>query len=217
MSDGAGVERSAAGRATTVRLLSICGSLQARSANRAALAVIESSATTIGATVARFTDLEAIPAFNVDRAEPAPPAVAALRTQLAAADAVAIAAPEYAGGVAGAVKNATDWIVGSGELYAKPVAVVSCGTSGGEHARRQLVQSLTWQGAHVVADLGIAAPRTKSDDDGRFVDPATLTALEQLTAMLVAAPGLPVDERRALVARVIVAYGIDEGHLAPFT
>ncbi|MCB1004428.1 MAG: NAD(P)H-dependent oxidoreductase [Acidimicrobiales bacterium] len=217
MSDESGVERTAAGPVVTLRLLTICGSLQARSANRAALVVIESASARIGATVEAFADLEGIPAFNADRAEPAPPAVAALRTQLAAADAVVIAAPEYAGGVAGAVKNATDWIVGTGELYAKPVAVVSCGTSGGEHACRQLVQSLTWQGAHVVADLGIAAPRTKSDDDGRFTDPATLAALEQVAAVVVAAPGLPADERRALVAGVIVTYGIDEGHLAPFT
>lgn len=201
----------------TVRLLAVCGSLQARSANRAALVVIESSATRRGATVETFEELELIPAFNADRAEPAPPAVERLRTQIASADVVVIAAPEYAGGVAGAVKNATDWIVGSGELYAKLVAIVSCGTSGGEHARQQLVQSLTWQGAHVVADLGIAAPRTKSDDDGRFADPATLGALEQVASTAVVAPALPADERRALVVGVVTAYGIDEGHLAPFT
>lgn len=210
-------ERAGADRGTTVRLLTICGSLQARSANRAALDVIESSATAHGATVEAFADLEQIPAFNADRAEPAPPALERLRSQLASADAVVIAAPEYAGGVAGAVKNATDWIVGSGELYAKPVAVVSCGTSGGEHARRQLVRSLTWQGAHVVADLGIAAPRTKSDDDGRFTDPATLGALEEVAATAVAAPGLPADERRARVVAVLAPYAIDEGHLAPFS
>ncbi len=213
MTDTSVAERTAG----VVRILVICGSLQARSANRAALAVIESSATKGGATVERFDELERVPAFNPDRAEPAPPAVERLRAQLASADAVVIAAPEYAGGVAGAVKNATDWIVGSGELYAKPVAVVSCGTSGGEHARRQLVQSLTWQGAHVVADLGIAAPRTKSDDDGRFTDPATLAALEHVAATTVAAPGLPPDERRVLVVLVVTTYGIDEAHLAPFT
>lgn len=201
----------------TVRLLAVCGSLQARSANRAALAVVEASATRLAAAVEAFEELELIPPFNPDRAEPVPPAVEQLRAQLAAADAVVIAAPEYAGGVAGAVKNATDWIVGSGELYAKPVAVLSCGTSGGEHARRQLVQSLTWQGAHVVADLGIAAPRTKSDDDGHFTDPVTLGLLEQVAATAVAAPALPAAERRALVVAVVTAYGIDEGHLAPFT
>ena len=48
MSDESGVERTAAGPVVTLRLLTICGSLQARSANRAAVAVIESAATTIG-------------------------------------------------------------------------------------------------------------------------------------------------------------------------
>ena len=33
------------------------------------------------------------------------------------ADAVWIATPEYAGGMPGALKNALDWLVGSGELY----------------------------------------------------------------------------------------------------
>ena len=31
-----------------------------------------------------------------------------------------IAAPEYAGAIAGVMKNALDWIVGSGDLYGKP-------------------------------------------------------------------------------------------------
>jgi NAD(P)H-dependent FMN reductase len=41
---------------------------------------------------------------------------------------VLVATPEYAGAVAGAVKNAFDWLVGSGEMYRKPVAVLSAGT-----------------------------------------------------------------------------------------
>ena len=60
------------------------------------------------------------------------------RRRIAAADAVLIAAPEYAGALAGTIKNALDWIVGSGELYAKPVAVLSAGTTGGSFARQHL-------------------------------------------------------------------------------
>jgi NAD(P)H-dependent FMN reductase len=55
---------------------------------------------------------------------------------MARSDAVLIAAPEYAGGVAGTIKNALDWIVGSGELDTKPVAGISAGTSGGAFARQ---------------------------------------------------------------------------------
>ena len=59
------------------------------------------------------------------------------------------------------MKNAFDWLVGSGELYRKPVALLSAGTTGGFHARRMMAQTLTWQGAYVVAELGISSARTK--------------------------------------------------------
>ena len=159
------------------RLLTVCGSLGAHSANRAALDVIAATARASGAAVDDFDRLAELPAFDPDRVDEPIDAVADWRRRIAAADVVAVAAPEYAGAVAGAVKNAFDWIVGSGELYRTPVAVVSAGTSGGHHARRMLAQTLTWQGAHVVADLGIRAPRTKSDAGGPITDPATLAAL----------------------------------------
>ncbi len=92
------------------------------------------------------------------------------RRRIAEADVVLLAVPEYAGGMAGALKNALDWIVGSGELYRKPVALISAGTSGGSNARRTAAQTLSWQGAYVVADLGIAAPRTKFDAGGTVHD-----------------------------------------------
>ena len=59
------------------------------------------------------------------------------RARLAAADAVLVAAPEYAGGVAGVVKNAFDWVVGAGSMYRKPIAVISAGTSGGATLARR--------------------------------------------------------------------------------
>ena len=62
-----------------------------------------------------------------------------------------------------------------------------------------MIQTLTWQGAHVVAELGIAAPRTKSDDDGRFTDPATLAALRAVATAVLAAPGQEPDDRVAAV------------------
>ena len=119
----------------------------------------------IGATVDRYDDLGELPPFNPDLDDPGD-AVRDWRARMGAADAVVIASPEYAGSVAGVVKNALDWIVGSGEFYRKPVGLISAGTSGGIHARNALVQTLTWQGAHVVASLGIGSPRTKSDAHG---------------------------------------------------
>src|SRR5262249_2302822 len=123
--------------------------------------------------------------------------------------------PEYAGAIAGALKNALDWLVGSGELYRKPVAVLSAGTSGGEHARWMAVQTLTWQGAYVVAELGIAAPRTKFDHRGRVTDPATAAGIGAAVAALVdAATASPADVVAAATA-VVTRLGIDTAHVAP--
>src|SRR5262245_8310119 len=106
-------------------LLSVCGSLQLRSANRAVLEEATAVAVGAGATVVDFGRLAEVPAFDVDRAAEPNEVVAEWRRQVSGADALLVAAPEYAGAVAGAVKNAFDWLVSSGELYRKPVAVLS--------------------------------------------------------------------------------------------
>jgi len=197
------------------RLLTVCGSLGARSANRAALDVIAAAARASGFVVDDFDRLAELPAFDPDRVEEPISAVVDWRQRIAAADVVAVAAPEYAGGVAGAVKNAFDWIVGSGELYRKPVAVVSAGTSGGGHARRMLAQTLTWQGAYVVAELGIASPRTKSDEHGRFTDEATRAAIASLTSKALEARALGADELVRRATSVVDGLGVDVVHVAP--
>jgi NAD(P)H-dependent FMN reductase len=196
-------------------VLTVCGSLQRRSANRAVLDVAIGVARAAGAAVDTFDRLADLPAFDPDRADEAIAAVDDWRRRVGSADAVVVAAPEYAGAVAGAVKNAFDWLVGTGELYRRPVAVLSAGTSGGQHARRMLAQTLTWQGAYVVAEVGIAAPRTKSDEAGRLTEPATLAAVAAATRTLLAAAARPTAEVAAQAAAVIGELGIDAGHVAP--
>jgi chromate reductase, NAD(P)H dehydrogenase (quinone) len=128
---------------------------------------------------------------------------------------VLVAAPEYAGGVAGAVKNAFDWLVGSGNLYRKPMAVISAGTSGGRYARQAMAQTLTWQGAYVLAALGITAPRTKSDDTGRLTDVPAITAISSLTELLLRGAAMPATALVDVAGRVLGSLGIDAAHLAP--
>jgi NAD(P)H-dependent FMN reductase len=198
-----------------LRLLTLCGSLQGRSANRRALEVAAGVAVAGGATVDDFDRLADVPAFNPDRAAEPIDVIADWRARMTAADVVLVAAPEYAGAVAGAVKNAFDWLVGSGELYRKPVGVLSAGTSGGQHARRMLAQTLTWQGAYVVAELGIASPRTKSDEQGRLKDEPTLAAIASLTRVLLDAPGMASGELVALATMVVRSLGIEATHVAP--
>jgi NAD(P)H-dependent FMN reductase len=200
--------------ATRPRLLAVCGSLQASSSNASALDVVRRDARRLGAELDDFTRLGDLPPFNVDVEDVPDLALDEWRRLVGAADVVLVAAPEYAGGVAGVVKNAFDWLVGSGGMYRKPVAVLSAGTSGGQHARQQLVQTLTWQGAWVVAELGIAAPRTKIDAAGRVVDPATLTALGDLTAAAVAAASAPPDTLVATSQRVAASFGIASDRVA---
>ncbi|MGD9702139.1 MAG: NADPH-dependent FMN reductase [Acidimicrobiia bacterium] len=198
-----------------VRLLTVCGSLQGRSANRAALEAAAVIAVADGATIDDFDRLAHVPAFDPDREEEPIEVIDDWRRRVTAADVVLVAAPEYAGAVAGAVKNAFDWLVGSGSLYRKPVAVISAGTSGGANARRMMVQTLTWQGAYVVAELGIAAPRTKSDAAGRLDDEATLAAIASLTRVLLAAPTMSGDELVALASSVVDSLDIDLAHVTP--
>jgi NAD(P)H-dependent FMN reductase len=144
--------------------------------------------------------------------------VEALRTTLESCDGVLLAVPEYAGGLAGAVKNALDWLVGSGSLYHRPVVVLSAGTTGGGFGLEQVIRTLSWQGALVVDDLSIAAPRTKMDVDARFVDRDTITGIEGWADQLIAAVSATPAERLILVANVVAPYGIDRarfGDLPP--
>jgi chromate reductase len=197
-----------------VRLLTVCGSIQPFSANRAAIDVAHSY---LGSRreveIDDYADLARIPPLDAAVDDPGS-VVDAWRGRIGRSDAVLIAAPEYAGALAGTIKNALDWIVGSGELYSKPVAVISAGTTGGQFARQTLIQTLTWQGAHVVAQVGIAAPRAKSDADGRLTDDATIADIERLTAVLVEAPTLENAARLDLVRSVVAAAGVDIGRIA---
>lgn len=198
-----------------VRLLTVCGSLQGRSANRAALEAASAVVAARGATVDDFAALGDVPAFDPDRAGERIDVVDDWRRRVHAADVVLVAVPEYAGAVAGAAKNAFDWLVGSGELYRKPVAVLSAGTTGGPHARRMMVQTLTWQGAYVVAELGIASPRTKSDEHGSLTDEVTLAAIASMSNVLLGAPTMAAGELVGLATTVVDSLGIEVSHVVP--
>ena len=209
--------RPLAYRAPMPRVLLVCGSLQRSSANRAALDVARAALSASRVDVTAFDRLESIPPLNLDRADPGEE-VLAFRAEIAAADAVLIAAPEYAGAIAGVVKNALDWVVGSGDLYGKPVALLSAGTSGGVFARRDLVRTLSWQGAHVVLSLGIEAANTKTvtDSDGsrRIADPKTVDEIGALASSLVASIAQGPSERFAAITALARDAAVELGPLA---
>lgn len=122
---------------STVRILGVSGSLQQRSGNRALLEAAERLAPT-GVEVVIFDGLRDLPAFDPDVDGAHEPAnVEALRAAIRASDAVLVASPEYGFSLPGALKNAIDWLIGSGELEGKIVGVTAA-VSTPERGRRGL-------------------------------------------------------------------------------
>jgi chromate reductase, NAD(P)H dehydrogenase (quinone) len=108
-----------------MHILGISGSLQRSSSNLSLLRTAAQFAAH-GNTFRIFAGLEALPHFNPDLdVEPLPVEVAGLRHTIAEADAVLIACPEYGHSLPGSLKNAIDWLIGSGELSQKVVGTTS--------------------------------------------------------------------------------------------
>jgi NAD(P)H-dependent FMN reductase len=120
-----------------VRILAVCGSLQARSGNLALIDIAIASAPP-GVEVVLFNGLRDLPHFNPDiEAQGALEAVQRWRQALAESDAVLIASPEYGHSLPGVLKNGIDWVIGSGELERKVVAITAA-VPGAERGRRGL-------------------------------------------------------------------------------
>jgi chromate reductase, NAD(P)H dehydrogenase (quinone) len=117
-----------------MKILAVCGSLKAQSANLALLRAAAQLAPP-GVEVQLFGGLGELPHFNPDaEAQGVAPSVAQWRQALAASDAVLIATPEYGHSLPGVLKNAIDWVIGSGELEGKLVALTAS-TPGPERGR----------------------------------------------------------------------------------
>jgi chromate reductase len=131
-----------------MRILAISGSLRAASSNTALLQSV-ANAIQAKAEMYLFDGLGTLPAFNPDLDDSAPASVVSFRAMIAGADCVAISTPEYAHGVPGVLKNALDWLVGSGELDRKPVALLHV-SDRGEYAQASLREILTIMGARII-------------------------------------------------------------------
>jgi NAD(P)H-dependent FMN reductase len=108
-----------------MKVLGVCGSLQARSGN---LALLKAAASSMppGVEFVLFDGLRDLPHFNPDSAANGEPeSVMRWRVALEGSDAVLIASPEYGFSLPGALKNGIDWVIGSGELERKIVAITA--------------------------------------------------------------------------------------------
>jgi len=173
-----------------MRILAISGSLRRDSHNtlllRAAGELLPGSD-----TLELWDGLREVPPYDQDDdAEPTPPAVAALRSAVAAADAVLIATPEYNHSLPGALKNALDWgsrPFATNVFRGKPVAVIgaSAGIFGAVWAQAELRKVLAAMGARVTeVEVAVGQAQEKFDSDGRLVDDETRARLADAVGAL---------------------------------
>ena len=144
-------------RSTTsaTSILVVPGSLR----TDAASTKIAQAAQALSRTATLATGLDALPLYNEDiDTDPALPAVAALRAQVAAADGVLVVSPAHNGSISAALKNAIDWLSrphGRCALLGKPTALLVAGYSP-TGAEAHLEQILRAAGAKVLPTTGRA-------------------------------------------------------------
>jgi NAD(P)H-dependent FMN reductase len=140
-----------------MKILAISGSLRATSLNTAVLQAAGRLAPA-GVTVDIFEGIGNLPFFNSDLdGDRLPREVAEFRAAIGAADGLLISSPEYARGVAGVMKNALDWLVGSFEFPNKPVVLINTSPRA-THALAALTVTLETMSARLVKDASITLP-----------------------------------------------------------
>ena len=173
-----------------MRLLAISGSLRRASANTAALEALARLAPE-GVKVLVYRELADLPPFNPDddvEDKPKPKPVETLRALVGASDALIIAAPEYAHGVPGVLKNALDWLVASENFAGKPVALVNTSPRA-FHAQASLREILSTMAARVTpeafATISLTGKTMTADEI--LADPASARRLKEAIEALMRA------------------------------
>jgi chromate reductase len=180
----------------TTRLLGLCGSLRDRSWNAALLAA---AAELLPAdTALDVADLRHLPLYDQDLDDhagggPVPDAVADLRAQVAAADGLVIASPEYNWSFSAVIKNAIDWCSRpalKSVLADRPTLLI--GASGGPagtgraqlHLRQVLLSTRT---PVLMGSVQVGFAGNHIDADGHLHHDATRDLIATLLAELSAA------------------------------
>ena len=173
-----------------MRLLGLSGSLRKASFNtgllRAAVELVPDG------VVLQAETLHGVPLYDADleATEGVPPAVAALKTALGAADGLLMVTPEYNSGVPGVFKNAIDWMSrppgGLALFKGKRVAVIgaSAGGFGTISAQDHWLPVMKKLGAEVWAGGSLLASRSGDlfDAEGQLTDGPTRKRLAEFLA-----------------------------------
>jgi chromate reductase len=166
-------------------VLAIAGSLRHGSWNRRLLlAAAERSPERL--RIRLYNELSAVPLFSEDLESSDPQSVARFRAQVAAADGLLIATPEYNWSIPGVLKNAIDWLSRppAEVLPGKPVAIIgaTAGRWGTRLAQAALRQVLTATESAVMPAPAMFVHEAANlfADDGRLIDAATLDQLDNV-------------------------------------
>lgn len=173
---------------TPIKILGIAGSLRKASLNRALLAAAIEQAPE-GVSIGRF-DLDETPLYNGDlEAAGDPPAVAALKAAITAADGVLFVTPEYNHGVPAVMKNAVDWAsrpARGAPLGGKPVGIIgaSPGQTGSARGQSQLRQAFEFTNSFCMPqpELLVFRAHEKFDETGALTDETTKKYLARYLA-----------------------------------
>ena len=167
-----------------MKILALSGSLRSISINSALLrAAARLAPPTM--TVMVFNGLGELPLFNADREVHPPGPVAKFRSLVADADALLIASPEYAHGIAGTIKNALDWLVSFEPFADKPAAVLNASPRA-HHADAALREVLRTMAAVIVEPASITLPLlgAKLDENGMVSFPSIAASIQESLAAL---------------------------------
>ena len=176
-----------------MRVLAISGSLRRASRNTAALEALARLAPG-GVKLLLYRDLAMLPPFNPDddiEDKPKPEPVATLRALVDGSDALVIAAPEYAHGLPGALKNALDWLVASETFAGKPTALLNTSPRA-FHAQASLREILSTMAARLIPEAFVSISLTGkavTADDILADTVCTRRLTESLEALIAATKG----------------------------
>ncbi|MEQ9346481.1 MAG: NADPH-dependent FMN reductase [Thalassospira sp.] len=170
----------------TSQILALCGSLRAASINKTLLLAAQKSAARHDADITLYDGLGNLPVFNPDNEDTHNIYVNDFRTALQRSDAILIASPEYAHGVTGAIKNALDWVVASGEFMQKPVACLNA-SGRATIAQAALIETIRTMDARIIDDacVTIALNGKNFTVEDILTDPESSAKLETVLGLLV--------------------------------
>jgi len=169
-----------------LKVLGVCGSLRKKSFNMAGLRAA-GELMPAGMRLFQVATIGDLPLYNQDVLDAGmPEPVKRFRTELAQADGVLIASPEYNFSVTPALKNAIDWASRPPDQVwqDKPIAIFSCtaGPVGGARVQYDLRKILTQIWGHVLPrpEVFIGNSASKFDAELRLTDETTRKFLTDL-------------------------------------